>query len=101
MNNTHTSKARAVLLIFWLFMAYTLTLSYKEVLVANLINVGYEDTIDNFGDVIHSGKSICLPENTLVPHLLFNDPRANVKQLLDKVLYYNYTGVHQEWVRKG
>ena len=101
MNNIHTSKARTVLLIFWLFMAFILTLSYKEVLVANLVNVGYEDSIDNFGDVLHSGQPICVPENTLIPHLLFNDPRDNVKQLLDKLLYYNFTGAVPEWIRKG
>ena len=101
MNNVHTSKARTVLLIFWLFMAFTITISYKEVLVANLVNVEYEDSIDNYGDLVHSGKPICIIENSLMPLLLFKDPRDDVKPLLDKLLYYNFTGLFPEWIRKG
>ena len=77
----------------WLFSAYIITISYKEVLISNLVNVGYEETIDNFDDVLQSGKPVCVPENTLIPNLLFNDPRESVSQLLDNLVYYNFTGV--------
>ena len=76
----------------WLFSAYIITISYKEVLISNLVNVGYEETIDNFDDVLQSGKPVFVPENTLIPNLLFNDPRQSVSQLLDNLVYYNFTG---------
>ena len=100
-HNINASKAKLVLLIFWLYMAFTLTLSYKEVLIANLVNVEYEDSIDNFDDMVRSGKPIIVAGNTFIPHLLLNDPRDNGKKLLDKLVYYNFTGVTPEWVRKG
>ena len=100
MNCRACSKARQVLLIMWLFSAYIITISYKEVLIANLVNVGYEETIDNFDDVLKSGKPLCVPENTLIPNLLFNDPRESVRPLLDNLVYYNYTGVVQKGLRE-
>ena len=100
-NNRLCSKARQVLLIIWLFSAYTLTIHYKEVLIANLVNVGYEDTIDNFDDVLRSGMPLVVPENTAIPKLLNNDPRKSVQQLLDNLLYFNYTGLMPTWVKEG
>ena len=100
-HNINTAKAGHVLLIFWLFMAFTITISYKKDLLANLVNVGYEDTIDNFDDVLRSGKPFCVAENTGHPHMLFNDPRNNVKELVDndKLVYFNFTGVVPSWIR--
>ena len=101
MNNINTSSARQLLLIFWLFMAFTLTICYKEVLLANLVNVGYEDSNDNFDDLLRSGKPICIAENTNIPLLFFNDPRDNVKQLLNNIVYFNFTGVIPTRIRNG
>ena len=101
MNTRECSKARQLLLIIWLFGAFTLTISYKEVLIANLVNVGYEDPIDNFDDLLLSGKPVCVPENTLIPNLLYNDPRKSVWKLLDNLVYYNFTGVMPTWLREG
>ena len=100
-HNINTAKAGHVLLIFWLFMAFTLTISYKEVLLANLVNVGYEDTMDNFDDVLRSGKPLCV--GMTFNDLLFNDPRNNVKELVDndKLVYFNFTGVVPAWIRNG
>ena len=99
MNSRKVAKARQLLLIVWLFVAYTLTLSYKEVLVANLVNVEYANTIDNFDDVFDSGKPIGLPENTLLPYLMFNDPRESAKALLDKIVYFNFSIPHDPWIK--
>ena len=101
MNNRDCSKARQVLLIVWLFSAFTLTISYKEVLIANLVSVGYEDIIDNFDDVHAFDKPVGVIENSLMPKLLFNDPRKSVKQLLKNLVYYNFTGVVPTWVKEG
>lgn len=101
MNSRKCAKARQLLLIVWLFVAFNLTLSYREVLIANLVNVEYENTIDNFEDVIDSGKIIGLPGNTLTPHLMLNDPRESAKALLDKIVYFNFSIPHDAWVKDG
>ena len=102
MNNRNCSKARQLLLIIWLFVGFTLTLSYKEVLIANLVKVGYEDTIENFDHLLESGKPLIVPQNTYVPFLLFNDPRAAIKNwlLLENIVYINHTGdpKEEEWI---
>ena len=41
MNSKKCAKARQLLMIIWLFVAFTITVSYKEVLVAKLIDIGY------------------------------------------------------------
>ena len=100
-NNRNCAKARQLLLITWLFVAFNITLSYKEVLIANLINVEYEDTIDNLDDLVRSGMPICLPENGLLPQLVLNDPRDSAKQLLDKIVYYKLTIPFPAWIKNG
>ena len=94
-NNRGCAKARQLLLIIWLFVGFNLTLCYKEVLVANLINVEYEDPIDDFSDLVLSGRKIIVPQNSYVPSLLVSDQRMSVKELLGKpenMVYFNYTG---------
>ena len=91
MNSTNCAKARQLLLIIWLFVAFTLTISYKEVLIANLVNIDYEQTIDNFDDLIDSGIPLGVPANTQIPSFLENDPRQSAKALLESIVYYNYT----------
>ena len=102
-NNRNCAKARQLLLITWLFVAFNITLSYKEVLIANLINVEYEDTIDNLDDLVRSGMPICLPENGLLTQLVLNDPRDSAKQLLDKIVYYKFTIPFgfPAWIKNG
>ena len=100
-NNRKCAKARQLLLITWLFVAFNLTISYKEVLIANLVNIGYEDTIDNLNDVVRSGMPICVPENGLLTQLVLNDPRDSTKQLLDSLVYYNYSTPLPTWIKDG
>ena len=101
MNDTKCAKARQLLLVTWLFVAFTLTISYKEVLIANLVNVGYEQTIDNFDDLVKSGMPMVVPANTLIPHLLLSDPRESTKAILDKIVNFNYNFTFPSWIRKG
>lgn len=101
MNNKMCAKARQLLLIVWLLSAFTLTISYKEVLIANLVNVEYEQSVDNFDDLVESGMEMCVPENTLIPHLLFNDPRESTKAMLDKIVSINFTLSLPTWIQNG
>ena len=103
MNNRNCARARQLLLIIWIFVAFNLTLSFKEVLVANLVNTGYEDPINNFGDVVKSGRKLVVAKSTSIPSLLFNDQREIVKSFVSNpknVIYFNFTGKTPPWVTK-
>ena len=103
MNNRNCARARQLLLIIWIFVAFNLTLSFKEVLVANLVNMGYEDPIDNFGDVVKSGRKLVVAKSTSIPSLIFNDQREIVKSFVSNpknIIYFNFTGKSPLWVIK-
>ena len=103
MNNRNCAKARQLLLIIWVFVAFNLTLSFKEVLVANLVNMGYEDPINNFGDVVTSGRKLIVAKSTSIPSLIFNDQREIVKSFVSNpknIIYFNFTGKSPLWVIK-
>ena len=87
MNNRQCAKARQLLLIIWLFVAFNLTLCYKEVLIANLVDVGYEDTIDDLDDVVNSGLPLLACDNCMLKKLILKDPRIQDKNLMDKLVF--------------
>ena len=101
MHNRKFSKAQRLLLIIWLFAAFSLTLNYKEVLIANLVNVGYDYTIDDLDDLVRSGMPLALQENTLLPKLISYDPRESAKKLLDNIVPYNLSVPLPNWLRDG
>ena len=93
MNSRKCAKARQLLMILWLFVAFTITVSYKEVLVAKLVNVGYADKIDTLQDLVRSGRKIASCGNCAYTSLIYNDPRESVQQFVkdDKIALYNLT----------
>ena len=101
MHNGKFSKARQLLLIIWLFAAFSLTLSYKEVLIANLVDVGYEDTIDDMDDLVRSDIPLALPVNTLLPKLVSYDPRESARKLSENIVHYKFTIPLPKWVQDG
>ena len=101
MHNGEFSKARQLLLIIWLFAAFSLTLSYKEVLIANLVDVGYEDTIDDMDDLVRSDIPLALPVNTLLPKLVSYDPRESARKLSYNIVPYNFSVPLPKWLHDG
>ena len=93
MNSKRCAKARQLLMILWLFAAFTITVSYKEVLVAKLIDVGYEEQIDSLQDLVKSGRKIATCGNCAYTSLIYSDPRESVEQFVkdDKIALYNLT----------
>ena len=93
MNSKRCAKARQLLMILWLFAAFTITVSYKEVLVAKLIDVGYADQIDSLQDLVKSGRKIATCGNCAYTSLIYSDPRESVEQFVkdDKIALYNLT----------
>ena len=93
MNSRKCAKARQLLMILWLFAAFTITVSYKEVHVAKLVDVGYADKIDTLQDLVRSGRKIASCGNCAYTSLIYNDPRESVQQFVkdDKIALFNLT----------
>ena len=69
-------------------MAFFLTISYKSVLLAMLMNIYYEDTIDSVDDMLTSDRSLVVASDAITKVLLLSDPRKKVKMLQDKTIFY-------------
>ena len=95
------ARARQILLLKWLVTAFFVTLSYKQVLLANLVDVGYEEPLETLWDAFNSGKTFVAPKNSYFPILLAQDPRLFVKKLATQVKWSNYTGKLPDWFRDG
>ena len=55
-----------------------------------MMNVKYENTIDTIDDVLQSDLKLLVAGNTNQKFRLMGDPRQKVKQLENKIEYYNY-----------
>ena len=95
------AKARQLLLLKWFIAAFFVTLSYKQVLLANLVETGYEKPIETLQELVNSGKPYIAAQNTNFPRLLTLDPTLIVKKLAHQVKWFNYTGQLPEWARDG
>ena len=86
-----SSRARRALILKWFVVGFMLTNSYKSVLRANMININYEKTIETIEDMLESNLNLTMSGDTILPTLLKLDPRKTVKELKNKVHYYNFT----------
>ena len=85
----------------WACLGFLLTISYKSVLLAHIIKIDYQNTIDTVDDVLHSEMGLILPKDTAMPFLLATDPRAKVKELQKKLELYEYeNGGPPDWVHE-
>ena len=98
-DTTLYSKARLLLLLKWIVLAFFVAKSYKQVLLVNLVDTGYEKPIENLEELVSSGKPLAAPINSNIPRLISVDPRPSAKKLL--VRWYNYTGHKPEWGTQG
>ena len=80
-NDKNSAKAKQILLLVWLVVGFLLTVSYKSVLLSNLVNIGYEKTIDTVDDMLNSEKVLYSPGKSMLPTLIKGDPRPKVKSL--------------------
>ena len=86
---TTSAKARQILLVKWIVLGFCLTACYKSVLLSNMVNIGFEKTIDTVEDALDSGKLFIVPENTDVPSKIRNSIHANVRKLADQMKLAN------------
>ena len=82
------SKARTWIVSKWIIVAFFLTISYKSVLLAMLMNIYYENTIDSVDDMLASDRSLVVASDAVTKILLLSDPREKVKILRDKTIFY-------------
>lgn len=69
-------------------ISFLLTISYKSVLLSNLISPSYESTIETVEDLLKTEKPIVMLGNTKTSIRLKTDPRAKVRELAGKVNWY-------------
>ena len=50
------ARARVMVVMQWIVIGFFFTMSYKSVLLTNLINIEYQQVLDSIEDVIKSGK---------------------------------------------
>ena len=81
---TH-SKARNLLVGGWMFASFLLTICYTSVLLAMLMIIEYEETIDTLDDMLMSEIPLRVPFDTGMRHMLQTDPRERVQELAKKV----------------
>ena len=97
-NDRTSAKAKQILLLVWLVVGFLLTVSYKSVLLSNLVNIGYEKTIDTVDDMLNSEKVLCTPGKSMLPILIRGDPRPKVKSLKNTMEVVDFTKAR--WPKK-
>ena len=101
---TTSAKARQVLLVKWIVLGFCLTACYKSVLLSEMVNIGYEKTIDSVEDALVSGKLFVVPENTDVPSKIRNGI-GNVKKLANQMklanMSFDSSKQFPQWVYDG
>ena len=84
------SNAKKWIIFKWMLVGFLLTISYKSVLRAMLMNVYHENTIDTIDDMLESDRSFLIASDTNTKDLVLLDPRIKVQQLAKRVVYFNY-----------
>ena len=84
------AKSRFVLILGWMLISFLLTISYKSVLLSTLISISHERTIETVEDLLETDKLIVALGNSTTRIRLKTDPRANVRELAEKVNWYTF-----------
>ena len=97
--------ARDVLLLKWAMTGFLLTISYKSVLLANIINIEYEKGYNTIEDVLGSNKPVWIDGTSGIATLLKTDPRGKVQRLAKKARYFETEitekGIAPRWISEG
>ena len=74
------AKSRQLVVLTWLVVGFFISMSYKSVLLANMVNNEYEKTIDNLEDMIMSKLPAVVPLDNALKPKLETDPREKVQK---------------------
>ena len=97
------AKAREMLVLKWAMIGFFFTISYKSVLLSNMINIEYEKPLDTVEDILRSDKPVFIESGMI--DLLKSDPREKIKELFKKAKSYE-TEVTEKgngpvWIQEG
>ena len=99
------AMARDVLILKWAMTGFLLTISYKSVLLANIINIEYEKGYNTVEDVLGSNKPLWIDGTSGMGNLLKTDPREKVQKLANKAKSWeteiNEKGIVPLWITEG
>ena len=99
------AKARELLILKWAMIGFLFTISYKSVLLSNMINIEYEKALDTVEDVLRSDKPLFIDGTSGIGMLLKSDQRGKMKELAKKARYYETEvtekGNSAVWIQEG
>ena len=97
--------AREMLILKWAMTGFLFTISYKSVLLSNMINIEYEKALDTVEDVLKSDKPLFIDGTSGVGNLMKSDPREKIKELAKKASSFETgiteTGNAPVWIQEG
>ena len=85
-------RTRKILIMNWIFLGNILTMGYKCTLLANLIPVHYEGTINTLSDLDQSGLPLLIPRSTAQYEAFASDQRPIMKRIFNKSISWAFTG---------
>ncbi len=101
------SRYGFLVLLVWLPGGLLLSSAYTSNLLANLISVESEQTVDTFQQLVDNGHMLVLLKNTVLSPLMKNSPRAAVRQaykvnihccfLLKNPAFHTHTPFRNAW----
>ena len=74
-------KARKFIIIKWFFLGGLLSWAYLSTLLATLVVIKYEKTVDTIDDMDKSGLPFLIPEATAPHRLVATDPRPAMRRI--------------------
>ena len=96
------AKARDILVLKWVLAGFLLTISYKAVLLSNILHIEYENGLDTVDDVLSSEMPVIADGASAIITLLKTDPRQKYQEIAKKVkTYVAEKGWAPTWVAEG
>ena len=86
----------------WAVAGFLLTMSYKAVLLSNIMHIEYEKGLDTVDDVLISSKPVMVDGTTGIINLVKTDPRQKFQEINKKVKTFTpKKGLPPMWVIEG
>ena len=86
--NKEGFRARKFILLKWFLLGGLLSWAYLSTLLATLVVIEYEKTIDTIDDMDQSGMPFLLPEATAPHKLVATDPRPAMRRIFKRSIMY-------------
>ena len=86
--NRQGFRARKCILLKWFLLGGLLSWAYLSTLLATLVVIKYDETIDTIAQMDKSGLPFLLPEATAPHKLVATDPRPAMRRIFQRSLTY-------------